>query len=64
VAKCVRNALEMLSARYGMDRHLAYAYLSAAVDFDISQVVDIVKGAHARIPKSHFAHLDAAGADA
>jgi hypothetical protein len=28
---------------------LAYAYLSAATDFEISQVVDLVKGAHARI---------------
>lgn len=55
VAHCVRNALELLGARYGMDRHLAYAYLSAAVDFDISQVVDQVKGSHARIRKSDFA---------
>ena len=36
-------------ARWGMDEHLAYAYLSAATDFDISQVVDIVCGVHARI---------------
>lgn len=38
-----------------MDRTLAYAYLSAATDFDISQVVDIVKGVHARIRVSDFA---------
>jgi acetamidase/formamidase len=54
VSNCVRNALEILTARYGMDRHLAYAYLSAATDFDISQVVDQVKGSHARIRKSDF----------
>ncbi|MFE7156755.1 acetamidase/formamidase family protein [Streptomyces sp. NPDC057636] len=54
VSNCVRNALEVISARYGMDRHLAYAYLSAATDFDISQVVDLVKGTHARIRKSDF----------
>lgn len=55
VAKCVRNALDLVCTRYGMDRHLAFAYLSAAVDFDISQVVDLVKGCHARIRKSDFA---------
>jgi acetamidase/formamidase len=52
---CVRAALALLEARYGMERHLAYAYLSAATDFDISQVVDLVKGVHARIRKSDFA---------
>lgn len=38
----------------GMDEHLAYAYLSAATDFDISQVVDIVTGIHARIREADF----------
>ncbi|WP_363331570.1 acetamidase/formamidase family protein [Microbacterium sp.] len=51
----VRAALDLLMARYGMDEHLAYAYLSAATDFDISQVVDIVCGVHARIRESDFA---------
>ena len=37
-----------------MQEHLAYAYLSAATDFDISQVVDIVCGVHARIRESDF----------
>jgi acetamidase/formamidase len=54
VENCVRNAIELLHARYGMDRDLAYAYLSAATDFDISQVVDLVKGVHARIRKADF----------
>lgn len=54
MANCVRAALALLQARYGMDRHLAYAYLSAATDFDISQVVDLVKGVHARIRKADF----------
>ena len=53
-ANCVRAALGLLQARYGMDRHLAYAYLSAATDFNISQVVDLVKGVHARIRKADF----------
>lgn len=52
---CVRAALSLLRARYGMDEHLAYAYLSAATDFDISQVVDIVCGVHARIREADFA---------
>ena len=57
VENCVRAAIELLHARYGMDRDLAYAYLSAATDFDISQVVDLVKGVHARIRKADFDEL-------
>lgn len=52
--KAVRAALALLQARYGMAEHLAYAYLSAATDFDISQVVDIVCGVHARIREADF----------
>jgi acetamidase/formamidase len=37
-----------------MDEEHAYAYLSAATDFDISQVVDRVTGVHARIRKADF----------
>ncbi len=55
--KCVRAAIELVSARWGMDEHLAYAYLSAATDFDVSQVVDIVCGIHARIRESDFAEV-------
>ena len=51
---CVRAAIALLQARYGMDAEHAYAYLSAATDFNISQVVDIVKGVHARIRVSDF----------
>ncbi len=51
---CVRAALALLRARYGMDQAHAYAYLSVATDFDISQVVDLVKGVHARIRKGDF----------
>jgi acetamidase/formamidase len=40
-----------------MDPRMAYACLSAATDFDISQVVDVVKGVHARIRKSDFAEV-------
>lgn len=55
VQNCVRAAIALLGARYGMEPRLAYAYLSAATDFDISQVVDVVKGVHARIRKADFA---------
>lgn len=57
--KAVRAALDLLQARYGMAEHLAYAYLSAATDFDISQVVDIVCGVHARIREADFAAVAA-----
>jgi acetamidase/formamidase len=37
-----------------MPEAVAYAYLSAATDYVVSQVVDRTKGVHARIQKSHF----------
>jgi acetamidase/formamidase len=54
VARCAANAVELLGARFGMAPEYAYAYLSAATDFDISQVVDQVKGVHARIRLADF----------
>ncbi|QYF74609.1 acetamidase/formamidase family protein [Cryobacterium sp. PAMC25264] len=54
VRNCVRAAIDLLAARFGMDRTLAYAYLSAATDFNISQVVDLVAGVHARIRVADF----------
>jgi acetamidase/formamidase len=61
---CIRQAIALLGARYGMAPHLAYAYLSAATDFDISQVVDLVKGVHARIRTSDFRAVRRTGARA
>lgn len=58
---CVRAAIALLQARFGMEPRAAYAYLSAATDFRISQVVDIVKGVHATIRKSDFAATTGAG---
>ncbi|MBT2501233.1 acetamidase/formamidase family protein [Curtobacterium sp. ISL-83] len=55
VRRCVRAAITLLRARWGVDEHLAYAYLSAATDFRISQVVDLVCGSHATIRKADFA---------
>lgn len=50
----VRAALDFLRERHGMDGHAAYAYLSAAADFEVSQVVDRVQGVHCLIRKSDF----------
>lgn len=58
---CVRAALSLIQARWGLDEHLAYAYLSAATDFDISQVVDMTVGVHARIREADFAAVDREG---
>lgn len=55
VRACVRAAVALLQAGFGMDPAHALAYLSAATDFHISQVVDQVKGVHARIRKADFA---------
>lgn len=57
VAECGENAVTLLGAMYGMAPELAYAYVSAATDFEISQVVDGVKGAHARIRLADFTEV-------
>lgn len=45
----VTAAVDLLHHRYAMDEVHAYAYLSAAADVNISQVVDLVKGVHIRL---------------
>ncbi|MYW64974.1 acetamidase [Streptomyces sp. SID8379] len=50
----VRSALTFLTDRFGMEPHAAYAYLSAAADFEVSQVVDQVQGVHCLIRKADF----------
>jgi acetamidase/formamidase len=52
--RAVVNALDFLEEDLGMERAVAYAYLSAAADFVVSQVVDRTVGVHGVIPKSHF----------
>ena len=52
--RAVVNALDFLVEELGMDRPVAYAYLSAAADFRVSQVVDRTVGVHGVITKSHF----------
>jgi acetamidase/formamidase len=50
--RAVVNALDFLEHDHGLDRAVAYAYLSAAADFAISQVVDRTVGVHGLIRKS------------
>jgi acetamidase/formamidase len=52
--RAVVNALDFLETDQGMDRATAYAYLSAAADFEVSQVVDRTTGVHAIISKADF----------
>ena len=50
-----RNAINFLAARTNLSKLDAYALCSIAVSFRVTQVVDIVRGVHAMIPKSLFA---------
>jgi len=50
----VRESIDFLHGELGMPRAVAYAYMSAATDYAVSQVVDKTKGVHARIRKDHF----------
>jgi acetamidase/formamidase len=50
----VRRALAFLVSDRGMPAPVAYAYLSAAADFQVSQVVDRTTGVHALIRKADF----------
>lgn len=52
--KATRNAIAFLERTQGMERSVALAYLSAAADFEVSQVVDAVKGVHCVIRKRDF----------
>ena len=52
--RAVVNALDFLEQEKGMDRAVAYAYLSAAADFAVSQVVDRTVGVHGLIRKADF----------
>ncbi len=49
-----RQAIQFLNDKLGMDRATALAYLSAGADFQVSQVVDRVKGVNAIIRKADF----------
>lgn len=52
--EAVEQALAFLVEEKGMAGPVAYAYLSAATDFEVSQVVDRTTGIHALIRKADF----------
>ena len=56
--KSTREAIRFLTEQYGIDDTVAYAYLSAATDFEVSQVVDKTKGINSMIRKSDFAEFN------
>jgi acetamidase/formamidase len=48
------RTLQLLGGRFGLSRDDAYAFMSVAVDFTVTQVVDRRQGVHARIEKRCF----------
>jgi acetamidase/formamidase len=57
--KCVRAAMKFLTEEMGMDHASALAYMSAATDYEVTQVVDEIKGVHAHIRKKDFQNIKA-----
>jgi acetamidase/formamidase len=55
MALAARNAINFLSTRANLTKADAYALCSIAASFRVTQVVDILRGVHAMIPKSLFA---------
>ena len=54
MTSAARNAINFLATHADLTRHDAYALCSIAISFRVTQVVDIVRGVHAMIPKSLF----------
>ncbi|SQB94681.1 Uncharacterised protein [Clostridium paraputrificum] len=52
--RAVVNALNFLEHDLGVERVTAYAYLSAAADLALSQVVDRTVGVHGLLRKADF----------
>ena len=52
--EAVREALRFCESRLGLPRHIAYAYLSCAANFEVTQVVNEIKGVHCLIAKRDF----------
>lgn len=55
--QAVRESINFLSEQLGVDRKMAYAYLSAATDYEVSQAVDKTKGIHALLSKRDFSNF-------
>ena len=56
--KSVRESLRIVEEKYGMTKPDALLLGSAAIDFEVSQVVDIVKGIHGVISKDLLKELE------
>jgi acetamidase/formamidase len=54
MTSAARNAIKFLATHAKLSELDAYALCSIAVSFRVTQVVDIVRGVHAMIPKSLF----------
>jgi acetamidase/formamidase len=52
--EAVRETISFLTQTQGLTRDDAYSLASIGVDFEVSQVVDINKGIHARVYKHLF----------
>jgi acetamidase/formamidase len=50
----VRQTIQFLNEKLNMDRTTALAYASAAIDFQVTQVADPVRGVNAMIRKADF----------
>jgi acetamidase/formamidase len=56
--KAVRESLRIVEDEYGLTKQDALLFGSAAIDYEVSQVVDIVKGIHGVIPKKILQPLE------
>ena len=56
--KAVRESLRIMEDEYGLTKQDALLFGSAAIDYEVSQVVDIVKGIHGVIPKEILQDLE------
>jgi acetamidase/formamidase len=50
----LQNTIDFLNRRAGLSRDDGYGLASLAVDFRVSQMVDVQNGVHAMIPKEIF----------
>ena len=57
LSQSVEHAINMITAMFEMPRQQVYLLLSAAIDFDATQAVDITKGVHGLIDLSMFQQL-------
>lgn len=57
LSQSVEHAIDMITAMFEMPRQQVYLLLSAAIDFDVTQAVDITKGVHGLIDLSMFQQL-------